>query len=153
MRRVTTALGALLLSAGNASALPLPSHMWSIGKMLLKGWEAVKCSEEMHTLYPTHTERYVLRTSTIGLLPCLLENTWRVAVCRSGAPPRIFGYTLLGKPGIGLCVPPNIESNVETDHRPKPNPFVDSPVAMMERIKDWIHHQVHFWRQWGGSEL
>ena len=88
----------------------------------------------MHTSIQTHTERYVLRTST----PITAVATGKHL--KSGGMQiqehhHEFGYTLLGKPGIGLCVPPNIESNVETDHRPKPNPFVDSPVAM-ERIKD-----------------
>ena len=106
--------------------------------MRLKGWEAVKCPEEMHVLYPD-AYRGMLRTSTIGHATAYWKTPegWKYA--DPGSPPRIFGYTLLAKPGIGLCVPPNIESNVETEHRPKPNPLVESPVAMMEWIKDWIH--------------
>ena len=109
-------------------------------KMRLKGWEAVKCSEAMHTLYPDSYREVCVEDEhnwTTAVAYWKTPEGWRYA--DPGSAPRIFGYTLLGKPGIGLCVPPNIESNVETEHRPKPSPLVESPVAMMEWIKDWIH--------------
>ena len=141
MKHMATAVMAVLLTAGNASALPCAeSYVEYREKMLLKGWESVKCSEEMHTLYPDSYAEVCVEDEHNWITATAYWKTpegWKYA--DPGAPPRIFGYTLLGKPGIGLCVPPNIESNVETEHRPKPNPFVDSPVAMMERIKDWVH--------------
>ena len=141
MRRLVTALGAVLLTAGNASALPCAeSYVEYREKMRLKSWEAVKCPEEMHVLYPDAYREVCVEDEhnwTTATAYWKTPEGWKYA--DPGSAPRIFGYTLLAKPGIGLCVPPNIESNVETEHRPKPNPLVESPVAMMEWIKDWIH--------------
>ena len=141
MKRITTVLGAVLLTAGNASALPCAeSYVEYREKMRLKGWEAVKCSEAMHTLYPDSYREVCVEDEhnwTTATAYWKTPEGWKYA--DPGSAPRIFGYTLLAKPGIGLCVPPNIESNVETEHRPKPNPLVESPIAMMEWIKDWIH--------------
>ena len=144
MKHMATAVMAVLLTAGNASALPCAeSYVEYREKMLLKGWEAVKCSEEMHTLYPDSYAEVCVEDEHNWITATAYWKTpegWKYA--DPGAPPRIFGYTLLGKPGIGLCVPPNIESNVETEHRPKPsdpNPFVEAPVALLEAVKNYIH--------------
>ena len=141
MRRVATALGALLLTAGNASALPCAeSYVEYREKMLLKGWESVECSEDMHTLYPDSYREVCVEDEHNWITAMAYWKTpegWKYA--DPGAPPRIFGYTLLGKPGIALCVPPNIEFNAETERRPKPTPFVESPVALLEAVKNYIH--------------
>ena len=141
MKWITTVLGAVLLTAGNASALPCAESYVEYREMMrLKGWEAVKCPEEMHVLYPNAYREVCVEDEhnwTTATAYWMTPEGWKYA--DPGSAPRIFGYTLLAKPGIGLCVPPNIESNVETEHRPKPNPLVESPVAMMEWIKDWIH--------------
>ena len=141
MKHMATAVMAVLLTAGNASALPCAeSYVEYREKMLLKGWEAVKCSEEMHTLYPDSYAEVCVEDEHNWITATAYWKTpegWRYA--DPGAPPRIFGYTLLGKPGIGLCVPPNIEFNAETERRPKPTPFVESPVAMLEAVKNYIH--------------
>ena len=141
MKWITTVLGAVLLTAGNAYALPCAeSYVEYREKMRLKGWEAVKCPEEMHVLYPDAYREVCVEDEhnwTTATAYWKTPEGWKYA--NPGSAPRIFGYTLLAKPGIGLCVPPNIESNVETAHRPKTNPLVESPVAMMEWIKDWIH--------------
>ena len=144
MKHMATAVMAVLLTAGNASALPCAeSYVEYREKMLLKGWESVKCSEEMHTLYPDSYAEVCVEDEHNWITATAYWKTpegWKYA--DPGAPPRIFGYTLLGKPGIGLCVPPNIESNVETEHRPKPsdpNPFVEAPVALLEAVKNYIH--------------
>ena len=144
MKHMATAVMAVLLTAGNASALPCAeSYVEYREKMLLKGWESVKCSEEMHTLHPDSYAEVCVEDEHNWITATAYWKTpegWKYA--DPGAPPRIFGYTLLSKPGIGLCVPPNIESNVETEHRPKPsdpNPFVEAPVALLEAVKNYIH--------------
>ena len=144
MKHMATAVMAVLLTAGNASALPCAeSYVEYREKMLLKGWESVKCSEEMHTLYPDSYGEVCVEDEHNWITATAYWKTpegWKYA--DPGAPPRIFGYTLLSKPGIGLCIPPNIESNVETEHRPKPsdpNPFVEAPVALLEAVKNYIH--------------
>ena len=144
MKRVAMALGALLLTAGNASALPCAeSYVEYREKMRLKGWEAVKCPEEMHVLYPDSFSEVCVEDEHNWITAIANWKTpegWKYA--NPGAPPQIFGYTLLGKPGIGLCVPPNIEFKVETEHRPRkpdPNPFVEAPVAMLEAVKSYLH--------------
>lgn len=145
MKRVTTALGALLLSAGNASALPCAeSYVEYREKMLLKGWEAVECPKTMHLLYPKNFKEVCTAEEhnwTTATAYWKTPEDWLYA--DAGARPRIFGYTLLMKPQLGLCIPPNIESSVETERQRRFPAIIDEPYKIGLAVTEWMKNAIH----------
>ena len=146
MRRIASSLAILLLTGVGASALPCAeSYSEYSEKLELLGFTKEGCPRDMEKVDE-------LKYGNV----CILKETganWTTATAWWATPRdwryaekeragKVFGFTLLFKPPVGFCVPPNIEAAVPFQHPAKlpfdeSNSFIGS--AFVEAFLNWFH--------------
>ena len=139
MKRMATAVMAVLLTAGQASAMPCIGDYEEYRlKLELMGFEPDDCPINMTPIIKDDFPEMCMKNTSSGMYPVAFwKQSQAYADEHQGGMRRGIGFVVLFDERIGFCVPPQVEFTQDIEDESEPQVLIGS------RLKEAIFNYIH----------
>ena len=139
MKRMATAVMAVLLTAGQASAMPCIGDYEEYRlKLELMGFEPDDCPINMTPIIKDDFPEMCMKNTSSGMYPVAFwKQSQAYADEHQGGMRRGIGFVVLFDERIGFCVPPQVEFTKDIEDESEQEVLIGS------RLKEAIFNYIH----------